>query len=138
MSTASLENSKRLYELSGWHDNGDRWYFTATDGKVIGTATPRILKGDKDYKGGYRTDIPAYDAGYLLRKLQEALPHKKIEKHHKITRGVFWREGRWCTQRERYGVGADRDEWKVYVYHADTPEDALCLLAIKLFEEGVL
>lgn len=60
---------------------------------------------------------PAYSAGYLLRKLPDYCP----------------------LQRRTNGT------WFIYPNEinpkeitADTPEDALALLAIKLFEEGVL
>jgi len=73
-SVASLELCKELYELIGWGGN-DRWYMTDPEGKVIGTATPRIFKSDRDYGNGYRTDTPAYDLGYLIRKLTTFYPH---------------------------------------------------------------
>lgn len=120
---ASLENCKRLYELSGWGGE-DRWFLTniSDPEHVIGTATPRIFKSDKDHENGYRTETPAYSAGYLLRKLPEEAYDTELGL------AIFRTEGR-----PKWEAGYDNE-----FVNADTPEDALCLLAIKLFEEGVL
>ena len=95
MSTASLENSKRLYELSRWNDED----------------SPLVRFDDKDPE----STAPAYDAGYLLRKLP----------------GTELYDATNCWQAENTSL----QNWRTV---QDTPEDALCLLAIKLFEEGVL
>lgn len=98
---ASLELSKKLYELSGWEDKS---------------------------KGGHRhtPDAPHYDAGCLLRKLSsqidESYEYLSIRKLKGAGDGQQYSAG--------YGKG--------YRFRADSPEDALCKLAIKLFEEGVL
>lgn len=101
---ASLENCKRLYELSGWY--GDL-YYTEYDVKPF-KATTLVGKGD--------CIMTAYDAGYLLRKLPDAAVSRNFGD------GELWTA--WTL--------AGKQVW------ASTPEDALALLAIQLFEQGVL
>lgn len=117
MHKASLELSRELYELSGWEGN-DRWYMTDPGGKVIGTATPRIFKHDRDYENGYRTDTPAYDLGYLLRMLP---PFTAVQKSD-----------------VDFNANFAHNDGKLEVFRADTPEDAACRLAIELFKQGIL
>ena len=117
MQVSSLENSKRLFELSGWQNTRDFWYKTPKidlrSGSAIDDYSHWKVK-PLGYRGKYSTSHPAYDAGYLLRKLQEAV-------------SLSCYDSEW---RAAYG--------KEDGIYADTPEDALALLAIKLFEEGVL
>lgn len=120
MNVASLENCKRLYELSGWEDS--LWHnqvCQARDGAYSWSVSDR--------EGGYE-HYPAYSAGYLLRKLPGYAVLKHVDEEHAIDGDTFWKaiyqssiEGKWI---EAKGC--------------DTPEDALALLAIRLFEEGVL
>ena len=91
MNVASLENSKRLYELSGWENTRDAHF------------------------------DPAYDAGYLLRKFSKRIDVSFDLRNDGTTL--------------RYYIGGELPTQPI---EADTPENALCLLAIKLFEEGVL
>ena len=97
---------------------------TSPDGRVIGTATPRILEYDRDYENGYRTDTPAYDAGYLLREL----PLRFYIRRHKEAHADWWAYRDSLIVLDKYGEGI----------LADTPEDCLTLLAIRLFEQGIL
>lgn len=117
--TASLENCKRLHELSGWRATEKRWYGQAQfpDSCVAG------LIDNFDSEG----ICPAYDAGYLLRKL----PREIRLSGHFESFTLDWYAGQWSV---RYGLRAPVQ----LEARADTPEDALCLLAIKLFEEGIL
>ncbi len=110
MNVASLENSKKLYELSKW------------------TETEYVHSSDT-YRAGYdlmlreRANglvLPAYDAGYLLRKLQ----HLNVDLYP-IDKGSCWYA---CVQWEENSTELP----------ADTPEDALAKLAIELFKQGVL
>lgn len=99
---ASLELSKKLYELSGWGDYGndpiEKWL---------------------DYTDDW--SVPAYDCGYLLRKLP------------KFCR--VWLRDESPLWIATHGAGGSEHGTTAYM---DTPEDALCKLAIKLFEERVL
>ena len=101
--TASLENSKRLYELSKWH---------------TGSVT------EEEWSD------PQYTAGYLLRKLPSSTSVNKSSVGYSARHRTF--DENVNVPRLKTAMPA-RFEVK-----ADTPEDALALLAIKLFEEGIL
>lgn len=92
MNVASLELCKELYELSGWKTGGDKPTWNGRKGV---------------------NSAPAYDLGYLLRKLP----------YH----GVISGQG---TFRQASCSG--------YIASSDTPEDALAQLAIELHKQGVL
>lgn len=100
---ADLDKCKELYELSGWRTG--RFFFEALPG-VWETAQENDFDED---------DVPAYDAGYLLRALPKPL-------------GQMSGSGKahWTAAHEEY------------FGNADTPENALCQLAIELFKAGVL
>lgn len=100
MNFSSLEPSKKLYELSGWET-----------GRVIRSEITLKKPGDTS-TASVKSIVPAYDCGYLLRKLPNVELYDVID---------MW---------EARVEGFNRV--------ADTPEDALTMLAIKLFEEGVL
>jgi hypothetical protein len=102
MQTASLELCKRLYELSGWFDT-DLIVDPASGAISITTATTNTE--DAPW-------IPAYDLGYLLRKLP---PVSYVIKAKRFE--------------------ADHRHHKKF---ADIPEDAVAKLCIELFEIGVL
>lgn len=110
MNVASLELCKELYELSGWEDT-EKW-LTASD------LLPEIIDGKKT--GNLkREQVPAYDLGYLLRKLPP------------VTKVIN------CSNEKTQIYGALFPELKL-TFHGDTPEDAACKLAIELFKQGVL
>lgn len=94
---ASQPLCAELYEVSGW---------------VIGSSTD-IYDFPKysDRKGNFIA--PAYDAGYLLRKLPLYTEIEQIP-------------GGWFVTNNEFSLTAD------------TIEDALCTLAIELFKAGVL
>ena len=106
MTTASLELCKELYELSGWVDT-EICHHEYEDGNTLPI-----------------THNPAYDLGYLLRKLPS---------------GVFLAKGKryriWNDDTNNYTWAGSE---KLDPIDADTPEDAACKLAIELFKEGVL
>lgn len=64
-------------------------------------------------------EVPAYDLGYLLRKLQNDRIAVRLTGSVKGSWDCFYPGNPW------HGV-------------ADTPEDATCSLAINLFQEGML
>lgn len=115
MTVASLELCKQLYELSGWQD---------VDESIFSSVTEK-LDWIYDAPSGLWW-LPAYDAGYLLRKLPRRID--LIQLHEK--RG-------WLASRSLEGLQA-----AVFKPNpqgiADTPEDALAQLAIELFKSGVL
>ena len=116
MNTASLELCKTLHELSGWDDT---YHYYDADDVVDEKAHAMFMSRDKN--------CPAYDAGYLLRKLP-----KYIDKKHWLylqpISYIVWAAGYKDTENAKF----DPDAW------ANTPEDALCKLAIELFKQGVL
>lgn len=106
---ASLENCKRLYELSGWETNIPYDWGVEHQQSLDGLSKKVIQKAD----------FYLYSAGYLLRKLPNQTKLRKAK-----TMDRYW---------AYFGNNDKRDS-----VYADTPEDALALLAIKLFESGVL
>lgn len=124
MNVANLENCKRLYELSGWGEDCEfHWLH-----REIFDRIPR----QSDLKDGVTEEdyAPAYSAGYLLRKLPAQFGKRGSNSAECL---------RLAKGKNKYlagYIGVDL-VWG-FPCEADTPEDALCLLAIKLFEEGVL
>lgn len=116
---ANLENCKRLYELSGWKDTDFGWL--AHSDWETGDWSHELTKLEKK-----RWVAGAYDLGYLLRKLPA------VYEEHLGARWIF------KLDQEAEGVWAAYYVSKRLEGNADTPEDAACLLAIKLFEQGIL
>lgn len=100
MNTANLELCKELYALSGWLTSDHRAEYVAA---------------------------PAYDLGYLIRKLPTKLKSRK-EKLYLQPCIKPENKGRWSIGYVYSGIGNI----------ADTPEDALAKLAIELFKKDVL
>lgn len=113
---ASTGLCEKLYELSGWGrvvygDELDQTYswwcwIEAHQEYEVDNGAPRF---------------PAYDAGYLLRKLP---PGKDLRHVSPKSGKTYW------------AANYIPDEW--YYATADTPEDVLCKLAIELHKAGVL
>lgn len=109
MNVASLENCKTLFELSGWDFKAAKRYVVGGDGQ------------------GDTISVPAYDLGYLLQKMRtDAI-------------GVITIDVGPLNVNASVSV-YDIDETKSYISVDDqlTPENALCLLAIELFKQGIL
>lgn len=109
MQVASLELCKELYELSGWNNlplrHSKQGVFS------LEPFPPDLIPLDF---------CPAYDLGYLLRKL---LPnYGKVTLTHDAGHNQWWAT----------------DVIGHAVFEADTPENAACKLAIELFKQGVL
>lgn len=124
MNVASPELSKKLYELSRWDDTPTTAYtlcegFYMVEGKEVFYCNTEDYEYQRIHKRAY--DVwPAYDAGYLLRKLP-ACSSMYVD-----------------TEGEYFIANCNLSEEQQFVDEADTPEDALAMLAIKLHEEGVL
>jgi hypothetical protein len=110
--TANLELCEELFGLSGWGNSKNDYVPPHTiypKGKIV----------------------PAYDLGYLLRKLPREYQNVN-----------FYRKG------ELWGIinNYDTGGFKIYVdkgvrvvtIEAQTPEDCLAKLAIELFKNGIL
>jgi len=115
MNVARLDLSKELYTLSGWEQA--LYEHELLNGEYYTTTLPI-----KDMEHGSRnTYIPAYDLGYLVRKLQTTMDYLRASTVSK----------QWVVK----GPWSDDEDSLIY---ADTPEDAACILAIRLFKEGIL
>lgn len=121
MHVASLELCKELYELSGWDDTDYTYYINA--GEYSGQVCHRSEVFDKD------GNMPAYDIGYLLRKLPDEATSEKHGGYH-----YFYMHHNSQYWYAYYGV-IDTTEFMEY---ADTPEDAAAKLAIELFKQKIL
>ena len=126
MKTTSLEVSKRLKELSDWDCSSPggswRWCKISTNPshwELLRLDDARAY--NPEFEKAWFNGIDAYDLGYLLRKLPA--------KYFNLIKVV------------------DSPEYLCYIYKngaiveefgADNPEDAAGLLAIELFERGVL
>jgi len=141
MNTASLELCKELYELSGWTQFGGRdephWAQKANDTRTewFSVRSLKELDGwlmDEPGERRYYRTIPAYDLGYLLRKLPKCYPYRYTNSTNRFRLGLldgkFWVAG--------YPINDDFSA--SHAGTADTPEDATAKLAIELFKQGVL
>lgn len=110
VNVASLKLCKQLSELSRWKLPKSLFnqYWELRNGEHILT--------NKPYP--HAEAYPAYDLGYLLRKVRIAV----------LPLG----NGRWCAISEKYSAVEDG------LIEADTPEDAAAKLAIELFNQGVI
>lgn len=134
MQVASLENCKKLYELSGWQEVRQYWesYPISGSRKLRTASTP--FPQDKMLP---ELIVPSYDAGYLLRKLTHEIvekPNQTTYEHYALRLGAEtsaeWYANYWMFDCPRISL----DDMEP----SDTPEDALCLLAIELFKQGIL
>lgn len=118
MNVASLKNCKALFELSEWDQTSYRWF--NEDGVI--TAHPINPQSFAIPLG------PAYDSGYLLRKLGSNIASLSIKTEQRGNVGDGF------MPHLVYGT------WNgnAIFTDADTPEDALAKLAIELFKQGIL
>ena len=123
MNIASLSLCKELYELSGWQSGIWVHSWQGTDQEV----TTDYQKGGM-VNGDYVT--PAYDLGYLMRKLPMVTHHGGLGFGH-------IKDGRWYFNLVLTGIRGD-DLQSNFGSEADTPEDCVAKLAIELFKQGVL
>lgn len=121
MNVADLSLCKELYEVSGWTKPQDEphWHLDSS---------PHLCNvGADDYDEPERY-VPAYDLGYLLRKLPA---------YH----GQNMLTLKWIQQSLKWLAGyEDRDgfvEEGIHAYAFD-PEDAACKLCISLIKSGIL
>lgn len=129
MNVASLKLCKELYEISGWDSKTLDVY--AGDGFPGDAAKPRRV----DSLGW--SEIPAYDLGYLLRKLPGYLP-----KYERTTYQGPWtlcmvksgNEYQFTYETVRKNGYSDT---MIHEY-SDTPEDAAAKIAIELFKQSTL
>ena len=142
MNVASLELCKELYELSGWW--GTHRVFWDINGDVLHSCTDQGI--------GYV--CPAFDLGYLLRKLPKSLIDiledgpdiNRTDDHEWPLQLHFIGKDR-CAIQYVQDCGIPNAEWfndelpedsPALEGIADTPEDAACKLCIVLFRQGIL
>jgi hypothetical protein len=120
MNVASLELCRELYELSGWDDTfikyrsykggswdaGEWWTAPRTDPSTSGM-----------------DELPAYDLGYLLRKLAGIEEQHRFSIHHVRTFFAIY---------EGASLHAESNG------NSDTPEDAAAKLCTTLYKHGIL
>lgn len=135
MNTADLELCEELYELSGWYDTSAYGYYTNDDHSDYAIQYPvnkEALPGRWWYEG--INGWPAYDLGYLLRKLPKYIGHASQSCRFGLFPQGFTNTGSsdWCASYDTF-------KGEIYVLQtADTPEDAAAQLAIELFKKGIL
>lgn len=129
MNVTSLDLCKELYELSGWIHVNFAW---STENPHYAEFRVRAALNTLD-------DAPAYDLGYLLRKLPA-----QIDFNDEIVKLTVDRQSE-KTWRASYAYPVERvkskrkyADWKFTAYQANTPEDAACKLAIELFKQNIL
>lgn len=129
INVASFELCRELYKLSGWdesHLKYTNFYYAGKNGKK--RLDRWKLKHSRTETDG-ELIIPAYDLGFLLRKLPKF-----------VDRAEFWMTNDVLA----WTAGYATDKYANGNFHftrsetADTPEDAATKLAIQLFKEGVL
>lgn len=113
MQVASLELCKTLHELSGWDARGE----DELDVYLLGTGN--LVSSNNEHPDAI---CPAYDLGYLLRKL----PGVKLEQIDKD----YW------NAQQSYNDGTELPDYKTC--DAGTPEDAAAKLCVALLKQGVL
>jgi hypothetical protein len=126
LNTASLELCKELYKLSGWGmlDTDKCWAFHGSSYRLKNWPTGKLGMGK----------LPAYNLGYLLRKLPPSFTYRTPSDHN-VNVNIYMEliaEGN--AKFIIASVGLTTVWWQSY----GTPEDVACKLAIKLFEQGIL
>jgi hypothetical protein len=115
--SVDLELSKTLWELSGWKNE------------------EQPIHPDWD---SFTDLVPAYDLGYLLRKLPPVLKEDGDNFHLCIMANATSNIGKWFADY----LNIKRKQWlldsKEVDSNADNPTDAACKLAIELFKQGIL
>lgn len=133
MQVASLELSKTLFELSGWDDTHEHWHDLKSNPMVssfTGDRWQAVHINKADILGVH---YPAYDLGYLLRKLPRSIENDGMHQVLQMLPGSFLE-----TYKFRY-ITNDNSRVQVFAFEQDdTLEDAACNLAIELFKQGVL
>lgn len=122
MNVASLELCKELYELSGWN-NASYIHECLPNKSYVTTLSTHNMEHYKD-----NWYYPAYDLGFLIRKLPPEI------KRHELVMHRYSNSYDFCYEHDTRDYGVEQLAYAT----ADAPEDALCNLAIKLFEEGIL
>lgn len=126
MNVASLKLCKELYELSGWYQTHYIWRLYDDDHLPEWVQTFTNIKPE-DYTHTDHHYYPAYDLGYLLRKLSIGVSLYKGAKGYTFNVG----------NSIQHSVGV-YEAIRSSDLRSGTPEDAAAKLAIELFKQGIL
>lgn len=140
MNVASLELCKELYELSGWA-NPDAsvplekastyWTSWVWCKESQASDWDIYIAGEEHSIHGFSHLLPAYDLGYVIRKLPPLIGKARFPV-------ICYPINMWVA-----GYTSDIDSWHTlkqfdHTEAANTPEDAACKLAIELLKQGIL
>jgi hypothetical protein len=137
---ASLSPCRELYELSGWNDTDFIHSETYVNEKfdryrvVYLPNSPEVYEENGKTFGEVRRHVtPAYSVGYLLRKLPRNIEDSSGNIYR--LRGGSNQYFYW-----QYECVDDPDVlwWNISPFSKDSPEDALCTLAVALFKQDVI
>lgn len=131
MSYASPELCTELLNVSGWEITRFS-YKQVPDGEWV------AIENTIDSKSRFHraSELPAYDLGYLLRKLPPV-----IDDGHGGTADLFFMMTNLTEDLEELDHYQYRFKYRGIMgigHQADTPEDATAKLAIELFKQGIL
>src|SRR5581483_6240697 len=116
MKTANLELCRELFILSKWEGDGTKW------GEVYEP---------------WGVNIPAYNLGYLIRKLPNF--NIQIKKHTRVSRiSADKNHTEYIAEYRHFDAGEHIMNPRLYAEYADTPEDAAAKLCCQLFQQGIL
>jgi hypothetical protein len=76
MNVASKELCEELRELSGWKKTDRYWHQRLDDGAETDKYNPFVAERPAVWKTTEWKMTPAYDLGYLLRKLPQHVPRR--------------------------------------------------------------
>ena len=137
MNVASLKLCKELYEVSGWEDTYMAWDVSDRTDLPFENV---VIADDVIF-----TYFPAYDLGFLLRKLPlttgfdnekwEEVYGRSLPSYFFMARDLDTMDNKWRVQ---YQGEDQEDVIEDTMFDADTPEDATAKLCIDLFNQGVL
>ncbi len=135
MQVASKDLCQKLYKLSGWDNAPFDWIEIPTWNKKFPKPQDQVIYNHICDNEHQKWIAPAYDLGYLLRKLPSHFSFEPDTIGEEIyclrienSVGVDWTAS----------YGTIEDPYKRLGIMADTPEDAACKLAIELFKQGIL
>lgn len=146
MNFASLELSDKLYKLSpSWITE-----YAYLDGEPVNIEHWEVVDGewggcrdlcfynsdDYDPDNYYHLKVtPAYDAGYLLKKLPAVIFTDTSDKKDVTAILTLWQNGD-ASWRAAYKIAYDEKGRAAHLQEAKTAENALCKLAVELIEKA--
>lgn len=125
MNVASQGLCQELYELSGWSDTRDAFFNSAGGWTWTDFGEETAAGALRDEPGDW---LPAYDLGYLVRKLMGHSIYKLGSGSYE----AHWRDH--APTKNQVFTGQDH----ITCTSKNSPENALCSLAIELFKKDLL